>query len=555
MAENNISIMCLNETRLSSEIPDEEIHIEGYDIYRRDRDRQGGGVAMYLKQNSGFCCKLRDDLMHNELESIVIELTHRKSKPFVIMAWYRPPDTNISVFDSVNSVLEKVECENKDVLLIGDVNCDLLTNNPSCYTKKMNEVSESFQMKQVIKEATRITETSETLIDHIYTNFPEKISHSGVIHTGLSDHCYVYTIMGKEINTDPNDHKYSINRSYKYFDEVSFKSDMRKVNWFEIVHCNNIDDAVNSFEMKFLEIANRHAPLRKKRVRHKISPWITDKIAKAMRERDDVKKRASKSKCPQMWNDYRSLRNKVNSMVKTSKKEYLHNEMKTNNSSKVWKGLRCVVPGKTKSCNITSIVTQEGEITNPKEIANGINDYFANVGPNLANKIPDVCDTSNIPQRYNDKRGEHSGVFNFNFVDEQYVLKHLKSLANNKAIGVDNISAKLLKASAEEIVVPLTYLVNFSLMTGTFPQNWKIARICPVFKGGIRNEPCNYRPISILPLLSKIVERAVFDQLYPYLNEFNMIHETQSGFRPGYSTTTALLNVTEDWLNEIDKGS
>ena len=82
----------------------------------------------------------------------------------------------------------------------------------------------------------------------------------GILHTGISDHCYVFTVMGKEINTGSNDHKYSINRSYKHFDEVSFKSDMYKVNWSEIVRHNNVDDAVNDFELKFLDVANLHAP-------------------------------------------------------------------------------------------------------------------------------------------------------------------------------------------------------------------------------------------------------------------------------------------------------
>jgi len=554
MNENPVSIMTLNETRLDAAIPNKAINIQGYDVLRKDRNRYGGGVAtcMYINKNSDFTYKLRTDLMPTELEMIIVEIVCSKSKPFIVISWYRP-ESEIVLFDHFQCILEKIEEENKDVIVIGDVNCDLLTDNPSCYTKKMKEITDSFNMTQLIKEATRVTENTESLIDHIYTTFPDKVTQSGVLHTGMSDHSFIYAIMGKETNTSVNGHQnYSINRNYKRFNDVYFKSDMCKVNWCSITTHNNIDDAVQDFESKFAEVANRHAPLRKKRVRHTISPWLTDDIVKAMRERDDVKKRASKSKSPKLWDEYRSLRNSVNSMIKRSKKNFINDEIQSKDPKKIWKGLRHIVPGKTKDCNIKSIMTETGEKTSSYDIANELNDYFANIGPNLAKKISDdnvrndihhVCTNAN-----------NSSTFNFNLVTENCVLEQIQLLSNNKATGVDNMCVKLLKLSADVIVAPLTYIINVSLVSGTFPQNWKSARICPIFKGGNNSEPCNFRPISILPILSKIIERAVFDQLYPHLDSQSMLHEAQSGFRPRYSTASALMNVTEDWLNAIDKG-
>ena len=551
--DNPIDILTLNETRLDSKIPNDEINIDGYNVIRKDRNRQGGGVAMYVNQNAGFSYKLRDDLMSPDLEMISIEVTRQKTKPFVVITWYRPPSSKIELFDYIQAILGKVECENKEVFLMGDVNCDLFANVFTCYTNKMNEISDSFHLKQVITEATRVTEKGESLIDHIYTTCPDKICKSGVIHTGMSDHCFVYVIIGKEKNIfKQNYYKYSINRNYKKLDENSFISDMRKVNWSEITCHDNIDDAVNDFENKFLKVANIHAPMRRKRVRKQISPWLTDEIVKAMRERDKLKKEASKSNSPQSWMEYRKHKNKVNGMIKTSKKSFINNEINTKDSKKIWKGLRYIVPGKAKSSKISSIMTETGEKTDPKEIANCLNDYFATIGPNLAKDIPDVNTTCSSQFDQNHHQG--GDKFNFSLITEEYVFDQLCSLSNNKATGTDDISSKLLKLSAKEIVAPLTYLINLSLSSGTFPKSWKNARICPIYKGGKNSEPCNYRPISILPILSKIVERAVFDQMYPHLNSNNMLHENQSGFRPCFSTSSALLNVTEDWLNAIDKG-
>ena len=551
MNENPISIMTLNETRLDESIPDEEIHIQGYEILRKDRHRMGGGIAVYLDKNSGFTYKLRTDLMPAELEMIVFEVLCSKSKPFIVICWYRP-ETEIKMFDHFQSVLEKVEVENKDVIVIGDVNCDLLTDNPSCYTKKLKEITDSFDMTQLIKEATRVTENSESLIDHIYTTCPDKVIKSGVLHTGMSDHSFVYTVIGKERHTSVNGHKYSVNRNYKHFDDVAFMSDMCKVNWCTITTHINIDNAVNDFENKFAEVANRHAPLRKKRVRHTLSPWLTDDIVKTMRDRDDVKKRASIAKSPQLWDEYRNLRNKVNSMIKQSKKNFISDEIQSKDPKKIWKGLKHIVPGKTKDCNVKSIMTETGEKTGSYDVANEMNDYFANIGPNLAKKISDdnVCNDFYYVHNNVDNRNK----FDFNLVTENYVLEQIQSLSNNKATGVDNMCVKLLKLSSCVIVAPLTYLINVSLESGIFPTNWKSARICPIFKGGNNSEACNYRPISILPILSKIIERAVFDQLYPHIDSHSMLHDAQSGFRPHFSTASALINVTDDWLNAIDKG-
>jgi hypothetical protein len=109
---------------------------------------------------------------------------------------------------------------------------------------------------------------------------------------------------------------------------------------------------------------------------------------------------------------------------------------------------------------------------------------------------------------------------------------------------------------AAPIISPIiTHLINHSFTTCTFPNNWKKARVTPIFKAGDPAEPGNYRPISILPVISKVIERVVFDQLYKYLNDNNLIYVNQSGFRPSFSTATALINISEDWYNEIDNGN
>ena len=123
---HSIDIMGFAETRLDESIPDNDIEIENYTLYRKDRNRNGGGVAAYVKQSSGLISKIRNDLMCNELELLTLEIKHTNCKPIIVMFWYRPEGTMHVISTLFENVLQRVETENKDIVLIGDVNCDIL---------------------------------------------------------------------------------------------------------------------------------------------------------------------------------------------------------------------------------------------------------------------------------------------------------------------------------------------------------------------------------------------------------------------------------------------
>ena len=316
----------------------------------------------------------------------------------------------------------------------------------------------------------------------------------------------------------------------------------------------DVNNAVEKFQAIFSEICNQHAPLKKKRVRNKKAPWLTDDVIRLMRERDILKKKAIKSGDKEDWSRFRTLKNKVNYEIKHSKKSFISESIQRsgNNTKNVWNTIRQVVPGKCKSTNITCLKNEDVSVTEPKDVANMLNSFFADIGPQLADKIPTINENSD---RLKEDESKPGVKFGFHPVSSDYVLEKLSALPERKATGTDDLPAKLLKLGATSIVEPVTYLINLSLATGMFPNAWKNARICPVFKRGDTTNPSNYRPISILPVISKIIERAVFDQIYPFLSENNMIYKYQSGFRPQHSTLTALINITEDWYEAIDKGN
>ena len=234
--------------------------------------------------------------------------------------------------------------------------------------------------------------------------------------------------------------------------------------------------------------------------------------------------------------NYRKARNNTNKFIKVKKKEFLNQGFTKhkNNIKKTWEDLRHVVPSRNKDTKIPLINTDNGPVTELKDKANELNKFFSGIGPNLANRINenDFCDYKKIS---NNKRP----TFNLVHVDYDYVFKQLTKLSNDKATGLDNIPSKLLKLVAPVITPIITHLINHSFTTCKFPSCWKRAKVIPVFKAGNHSDPSNYRPISILVVISKIAERAVFDQLYNYLNDNGLININQSGFRPIHSTSSA----------------
>ena len=134
------------------------------------------------------------------------------------------------------------------------------------------------------------------------------------------------------------------------------------------------------------------------------------------------------------------------------------------------------------------------------------------------------------------------------------VYKKLKAINERKAGGLDKIPCKLLRISAEIVAPSLTQIFNKTISTSIFPTDWKLARVTPIFKKGKKDDMNNYRPISVISVVAKIFEKFTFEQLYEYLNNNNLISASQSGFRSLHSTLTALIEATDNWSINIDKG-
>ena len=445
--------------------------------------------------------------------------------------------------DDLENYLHVLDGQNKELILTGDLNCDLSLSILQSHSRRLMDILELFQMKQVIADPTRITSNTTSLLDIIATNRLDKVKESGVIHLGISDHSLVYVSLKVSVPRDKP--KIVESRNLKNYNINHFNSHishlLRNSSW-------NHKDPTHlwiQFKNIFNYVSDLHASVKTRKVRSTYAPWLTTEIRCEMNKRDHLKKRAVKSNSKRLHRDYQLRRNEVNKLIKSAKLRYCkdHVELNKQNPKEMWKNINQVISGKGRYSKTTTISAIKDDLDNTihdeKLIADRLNKYFVELGPNLSNNLPPGS-------------GDFSEYFS-NITDDAVLRKILK-LKSNKGVGPDNISPKLIKDSAEVIAPYLSYIFNLSLSKGKFPDDWKSARVCPIFKSGKRDECANYRPISILSAISKIFEKLVFEQLSRYLTTNKILTDYQSGFRKGFSTCFSLLRTTNEWLVNMDKG-
>ena len=381
--------------------------------------------------------------MPKNLEAVCIEIIKPQSQPFVVVTAYRPPNPSSEFFTDLKSLIKKIDDENKEIHILGDLNCDLLKPNPDQLTKKLKSIYELYdQLSQMIDEATRITSSTSTLIDHFITNRPEKISDSGVIHTGISDHSMIFAI--RKIHFSVKRHVNIVEiRNMKKFNDLKFLKDLQNQPWDHIYYFpDNPNTMWEMWKKVFLEVLDKHAPLQNKKIKSKSVPWFTSKIKMLITERDKLKRKAIITKQESDWLIYKKARNQTNTELRKAKTDYYSKKIANQrcNPKQAWKTINSLIGKGKKPTIINELIINESKLTNPTEIAEGLNEFFANVGPNLASKLDESsCDF----QKYT--KSSESEFTAFTPIAVNKIFDLLRGLSCNKACGVDKISSKILK--------------------------------------------------------------------------------------------------------------
>ena len=547
LQEHKFDILCLNETKIDSSIPDAAISVPGYTIFRQDRTCHGGGVLIY--SSTHLTTKKLSHISKKSNETLWVEVKRKRSKSLYVCAVYRPPvrGQNLDVVERYKSFL--MSCIDKlpkesEVFILGDFNCNMLQQNRLSGT--INELCKARNLYQFVDLPTRTTETSSTMIDLVLSNSDHAMDCQ-VHDIGLSDHCFVSIKRGNlKIARNP---KFIESRCFKKFSEESFLQALGELDWANVLTATDANYAADAFNQNVLSVLDKLAPITRKRVRESSPRWITEELLKAIKVRDYLKKTASRTKSENDWSNFKKQRNFVINLKDRLKKEHFQKTIDENkdNSKKLWKTLNSLIPNDKRSNTTPNFLTDEGvEITNKKQIVETFNRFFSSIGTKLAS-VFNFSDTSHIcPKPVYE-------TFFFDSVSMSTVTKIISGLDNGKATGLDGICVKSLKAGSPILSYYLTFIYNLSLSTGVVPSCWKRKRVTPLFKKGDADDVNNYRPISILPITMKVFEKIVHFQISEFLERNKIISQYQSGFRNGHSTDTAVSFVSDFILEEVAK--
>ena len=561
--ELGIHILAINETKLDSTIDNNLVNIDGYTIKRCDRNRNGGGVAVYLKDTLLDKFIVREDVPKSFLELLCIEIKPVRAAPFLVMAWYRPPNVTADTFDHLEECLQFLDREDKEIILLGDTNCDIsaiysktghvTSNDIPAHSLHLLEIYNLFGLHQIIKSPSRETLTTTTLIDHIATSNASNIVNSGVHKTSLSDHYLIYCVR-KFRGASKKQHKLISTRQMKNFDQTRFVNDLLEVDWEGIVqNTDDIDVVINNWTSIFSLILEKHAPIRERRVSENFCPWLTSDFKVLCKARDKLKKQAIRSKYEVLMQSYRHTRNGVNKMNTELKRDYFTHKIASceGDLKRTWQTINNVLNKKSKTTNITSLNIDGKCISTNADIAESMNNFFCTIGGTLSDKI---AQTRN-PLLENDYEvNPQKTKFKFHVIDQLQLGKVFGKLKTSKGSGTDGIASCFLKIALPVISESLCEIFNLSIATGCFPDSWKIARVAPIFKSGQPDDRSNYRPISVLPVLARVFEKLIYNQMYDYLDKNKHLYLNQSGFRALHSAVTCLLNNTDDWYVNMDDG-
>jgi len=500
--------------------------------------RAGGGLSVFVgvKYVSNIIEEL--SFCNTTIEVLTVGVTYGNDTIFVV-AIYRPHSDTIPNFtDSLLHILNNKKLLHKRVIVVGDLNINLLLSDNNSISNFINEF-QSFSYLPVITKPTRFasdnnSNISPSLLDHIWLNFFD-YNYSGILLSDLSDHNTVFIHLPMA-NMPDNKIKLTFRNHSKELLEL-FEDRLNSVNWCNVLS-GDINNRVVSFESTVNELYCNTFPLKIKYISIKRlkNPWITRYVMSSIKYKSKLFKSYKLGFTP--LTVYKSFCRSHKSLIRQSKSRH-YNKIFTDNKNNIkntWKILNDLL---NKNCNrkvIQGVLINDLIVNEEQIIANEFNTYFSNIATSLDSEIP----ASNVsPCNFiNFNVGDSfflSPSDSFEIVDIINALKKTRS-------DVNMIPVRILCKVSNILSVHISDLINYSFSCGSFPDSLKIAHIIPIHKHDDRTNIENYRPISILPTLSKIFERCMVNRLLSYIDRYNIISDNQFGFLKGKSTGDAILS-------------
>ena len=535
------------------------VAVQGYNVVCASRKKKaGGGVALLLRE--GLVFKERSDLnvfLEGDVESLFIELIREGGKKNAIVGVvYRPPSGNVAAFkEQMGQVLSKIG--RKEAYIMGDFNIDLLKSHTHQQSSDFLEGFYSGGFYPVVSLPTRITDTTATLIDNIFTNNLERQVESGLVTVRVSDHLPVYSFVSGGRQEGKGEVGGGVRRLVNDGRIRRFAEDMEA--WvFDEVRALGVEANVGRFRNQFRDLYDSAFPWveNKRKRKDEEKPWLDDPGFKAQVVRKSHLY-TKKIKCGLSLEEediLSQLCRDINKARRQLKRTYFKEKLEETNGNlrATWQILGEAIRGRSsiKGGESCKYFEKEGAgITDGKDIADGFCDFYCNVGPNLAARIKQ--DDSVFLDYMGDSVSEN---LIWRPTTPREVEEICRGLDPGKGMGWDGVSPKVIKAVAAELSGSLSRLFNCCMREGHYPACFKVAKVIPVFKSEDPTQFSNYRPVSVLPILSQVFEKVLKARLVEFFDKQKVIIPSQYGFRAGHSTDMAILDMVEKvrsaWANK-----
>jgi exonuclease III len=541
-------ILCITETWL---VEGEHIPLPGY-IQRSDYVRlsgRGGGVSIFVAQRIPSTEYTISNAGTNGFEAAAVALGNDN---MLVICVYRPPDNRLEDFlQQLEILLDECIGRFPHVIVAGDFNIDL-SDSRSNGPNKLRYSMQSFGLQDVIKTPTRVTPQTCSIIDNFFINFDQAFCKAGNLDLGISDHYAQSMLIYPPINFMKNhDQKFLLKRDFSENRKKLFCNFLRQAKWDDVYSSSNVEEKFVIFQRLFQHGFNLAFPLKRRRVKsHTRSfKWQSRELKCLSNEKRDLELLLKTYNRIDLKNKLKVVNKCIKQKIKQLKSEYAQRTISGsgNKTKKIWDLAKNEIKKFDKPI-ICSIKANGEQVHSSLDIANEFNTFFTN--PVVVGSRPSYCLS---PVKYKNPINKISSLESFREFDETDVQAAVFSVKSKMSYGDDDIPSALFKEFFPSIRRVVTHLCQQSLSLGVFPSCLKVAKIIPIHKKGPRDFMGNYRPIALLPVLSKVLEKIVHRTLMSHFMNHKILSKSQFGFQSSKSAPDAVTDYVNAVYSELDK--
>lgn len=368
-----------------------------------------------------------------------------------------------------------------------------------------------------------------------------------MINTAVSDHSLIYVI--RKCLKQPKCHKNNYIKKVPNSKLSQFNAEFADTDWSNEMSLQNPDHVLSNFHRRVETIRQKCTTTCKIHIRQNTVPWVTPDILQLLKKKASSLKAYRSLKTPEAKLIFTQFRNKCNFELYKAKQFYFENQINrtVSNPRTLWQTIKSITgENKIKNNNSLQISINGTLLTDHNKIANSFNEYFIASVQELSSRFTVPLFLTSVPAA--------SQQFSFSEIAQNDITNILCSLNASHVCDVNNLNTIFRKTHASTLIPFFHHLVNLCIRQSVFPAMWKMAQITPIFKSEDPTIVSNYRPIAILPTVSKLLEKTLYNQLVNYLENNNLLSDCQHGFRPLRSTMSALLLFTEQIHASLNKG-